>query len=83
MLSDRSMSDWRLSHEEGTVEEDEVEARVEEYTLRGGQESYHRRISIIAVAQRRGSLCRYNSSSSWVACFKTGWVGCQTADGER
>ena len=33
------MSDFRLSHEEGFVE-DEVEVRGEEYTLRGGQESY-------------------------------------------
>ena len=79
------MSDCRLSHDEGTVEEVE-EVRVEECTLRGGQESYHRRISIIVVAQRRAkliSLCRYNSRSSCVACFKTGWVGRQTADGEQ
>ena len=87
MLSDLSMSDFRLSHEEGTVEKkEEDEVRVEECTLRGGQESYRRHISIIAVARRRGkliSLCRCSSRSSCVACFKTGWVGRQTADGEQ
>ena len=39
------MSDCRLSHEERVVE-DEVEVRAEEYTLRGGQESYRRHIRI-------------------------------------
>lgn len=85
MLSDLSMSDCRLSHEEGPAEEEEEEARVE-YTLRGGQESYRRRISIIAVAQREGrlsSLCRYNGKSSCVACFKMGWESRQTADSEQ
>ena len=38
------MSDCRLCHEEGFVE-DEVEVRVEEYTLRGGQESYRRNLA--------------------------------------
>ena len=84
MLSDLSMSDCRLSHEEGPVDEED-EARVE-YTLRGGQESYRRRISVIAAAQRGGklsSLCRYNGRSSCVACFKMGWVSRQTADSEQ
>lgn len=46
------MSDFRLSHEEGFVE-DEVEVRGDESTLRGGQESYRRHISIKLVARRR------------------------------
>jgi len=49
------MSDCRLSHEEEFVEvefvEEEVEVRGEEYTLREGQESYRRSISITIVAQ--------------------------------
>ena len=52
MLSDLSMSDCRLSHDEEFVE-DEVEVRGEEYTLRGGQESYRRRISVAVVAHRK------------------------------
>ena len=44
------MSDFRLSHEEGFVE---VEVRGDESTLRGGQESYRRHISIKLVARRR------------------------------
>ena len=46
------MSDCRLGHEEGFVE-DEVEVWEEECTLRGGQESYRGRISVTVVAQRR------------------------------
>ena len=45
------MSDCRLSQEEEEgVVEDEMEVRVEEYTLRGGQESYRRRVSIPVAA---------------------------------
>lgn len=41
------MSDCKLSHEERVVDDEvEVEVRGEEYTLRGGQESYRRHISI-------------------------------------
>lgn len=47
------MSDFKLIHEEGFVEE-EVEVRGEEFTLRVGQESYRGHISIIPVAQQRG-----------------------------
>jgi hypothetical protein len=80
------MSDCRLSQEEEEgVVEDEMEVRVEEYTLRGGQESYRRRISIPVVAQRRtrtSSRYRYCSWSSWVTSFRRGWGNRQTAHGE-
>lgn len=55
ILRDLSMSDCRLSHDEGFVEV-EVEVRGEEYTLSGGQEeSYLHRISIRVAAQRKVS----------------------------
>ena len=58
MRSDLSMSDCRLGHEEGFVE-DEVEVWEEEFTLRGGQESYRGRISVTIVAQRRSKKKAY------------------------
>lgn len=63
------MSDFRLSHEEGFVE-DEVEVRGEEYTLRGGQESY-RRLSASEWwydGEIKHPRYRY-SSKSWCVAF--------------
>lgn len=73
VTNDLSISDFRLSHEDGFVE-DEVEVRGVESTLRGGQESYHGRVSITIVAQRskQGSRYRYSSQSWCVAFFRTG-----------
>ena len=82
------MSDCRLSREEGFVEsvKDEVEVRAEEYTLRGGQESYRRLISITVVPQRRnwsGSRYRCSSKALYVALFGMERVSRQAMDGEQ
>ena len=78
------MSDFRLSNEEGFVE-DEVEVRGNECTLRGGQESYRCGISRAVVAQRRrDQSSRYRCSSQpWCRVFRMGRVSRQTADGEQ
>lgn len=67
------MSDFKLIDEEGFVEV-EVEVRGDEFTLRVGQESYRRHISIIRVAQRRemSSRYRYSRQTLCVAFLKWG-----------
>ena len=85
MLNDLSMSDCRLNHDVELVE-DEVEVRGEECTLRGGQESYRRRISIAAVARRRdnsSSHYRYSSKTWCFASLGMGWTSSQTTGGEQ